>query len=664
MLKRKIWLLVTAILLASSISSYLLIRFAVTNQIRKNQIEEARRRLGLISLNVGNEYENIKEIENNRLSEHRDELTDVTEIIFRIINNYYARFKKGELTEAEAKGQAADYVRQFRYGNGGYFFIHGLDGINVTHANEDFYHKDVSGVIDAGTGERIFPKVKAAASKPEGGFVSFKFPKLKSRELEPKLVYVKLFQPWGWIVGTGEYMPDLERINEDEIAALKRDLDRSIAQYRIGAKGYYFVFDSRGEIIIHPDAVKSREYMRDFVDKHILPDARLGKTAMNYDWHSPAEPHRNNKKDVFLTYFQPLDWYIGAAVYDYDIQRPARDLSKLLVPIYAGVFLLALFAAYWLSRGVTRNIASLAGATKQLLLSDFSLSEESGRNLERISASKDETGLLARSFKQMLDALHGYILRLKETTALKERIESELKLAHEIQMDMLPKPDKAETEELSVAGCLFPARNVGGDLYDFFFMDGRLFVLVGDVSDKGVPAALFMSKTKTAAQLLAKTELSPARLLKRLNDVLAAQNEHFMFVTVFCGIMDIATGKLVYASAGHNMPVLVSGAESRFIPKPDGVPLGVYPEAEFGEYVLTLEKGQGLYVYTDGVTEAMNRSCELFGDDTLLKLLSGVKAGGNAADINSLVLAAVRAHAGGCDASDDISMLALLRKGT
>ncbi|TFG41410.1 MAG: serine/threonine protein phosphatase, partial [Syntrophobacterales bacterium] len=261
-----------------------------------------------------------------------------------------------------------------------------------------------------------------------------------------------------------------------------------------------------------------------------------------------------------------------------------------------------------------------------------------------------------------------YLEELKSTTAAKERIESELRLASEIQISMLPRifPAFPNRPEFDIFATMDPAKEVGGDLYDFFMMDDRhLCVIVGDVSDKGVPAALFMMVTMSLLRTEAKRTQDPAVLLKAVNDALAAENEQLMFVTIFCAVLDVQTGDLHYSNAGHNPPVLWtrSDGRARFIPMPEGMVAGPMPQAQYSTLRLQLEPEDILVVYTDGVTEAKNPASQLYGNQRLLDVV-GRQADRDVTPIVRNLDADVNEHAAGAAQSDDITVLALRFRGT
>jgi sigma-B regulation protein RsbU (phosphoserine phosphatase) len=252
------------------------------------------------------------------------------------------------------------------------------------------------------------------------------------------------------------------------------------------------------------------------------------------------------------------------------------------------------------------------------------------------------------------------VRELEVATRARQKLESELEIARRIQMDMLPTGGSRNPDLYDLAARLVPARAVGGDLYDYFLLEGRLCFLVGDVSGKGVPAALFMARTKALFAAVARHESDLGRVLAEVNRALCADNEAAMFATLFAGTLELATGELRCAVGGHEAPVLIpaSGAPARLVEVEGGPALGLWPEASFPAIGLALRPGDTLVLYTDGVTEAEAERGGFFTADRLVELLS---SGGSAsaAAIPERVLEAVHAFAGQAPQSDDIAVLAL-----
>jgi sigma-B regulation protein RsbU (phosphoserine phosphatase) len=247
--------------------------------------------------------------------------------------------------------------------------------------------------------------------------------------------------------------------------------------------------------------------------------------------------------------------------------------------------------------------------------------------------------------------------------AVKEKFASELRIAREIQLGILPADISTATRDagVEVHTLLEPAREVGGDLFEVLrASDGRLVVVIGDVSGKGIPAALFMAVTMTLIRTLGTQFQNPEQILQGVNDALAAQNPRNMFVTILCAVYEPGSGLLRYASAGHPAPMLVRGGQCQIVPCESGMVAGAFAGLELPSYSLQLAPGDLLLFYTDGVTEAFNGAEELFGERRLSEELSR-QAGQSAALSIAGVLEAVRRHAGEHPQSDDIAMLGLRR---
>ena len=257
------------------------------------------------------------------------------------------------------------------------------------------------------------------------------------------------------------------------------------------------------------------------------------------------------------------------------------------------------------------------------------------------------------------EALQEAYDQLEETTTIKERMESELRIARDIQMSMVPCLFPTYPG-LDMCASMAPAREVGGDLYGYLLAGHMLYFAVGDVSGKGVPASLFMAQATRLFQTLAKQGMSPAEICTRINDALSgADNEGNMFVTMFLGLLDLETGHLSFCNAGHNPPILGGGENGGdFIDMLPNAPIGVLPGLEFqGEEIESI-KGRPLFVYTDGLNEAENPAHEQFGDDRLLTLLRNCSFESTRQVIETIT-AEVEAHRNGAEPSDDLTMMCL-----
>ncbi len=254
------------------------------------------------------------------------------------------------------------------------------------------------------------------------------------------------------------------------------------------------------------------------------------------------------------------------------------------------------------------------------------------------------------------------LIRERETQRTKELIEGELRVAREIQMSIVPKifPPFPERPELDMFAILEPAKEVGGDLYDFFLLDDdHLCFTVGDVSGKGVPASLYMAVTKTLIKAKADIKLGPDEILYRVNNELCKDNDSGMFVTEFLGILTISTGELVFSNGGHNIPYLrKQNGEVAPLPKAPGVALGVMEDFEYFCASVQLEAGDSVVLYTDGVTEAMNPAGELLREEHLENILRELN-GKTAQEEVGHILHSTRQFMNGANQADDITILVI-----
>jgi len=243
--------------------------------------------------------------------------------------------------------------------------------------------------------------------------------------------------------------------------------------------------------------------------------------------------------------------------------------------------------------------------------------------------------------------------QLEETTAVKERIESELRIARDIQMSMVPAVFP-ERDDLDIYASMTPAKEVGGDLYGYLLMSDKLYICVGDVSGKGVPASLFMAQATRLFRTLATQQMMPAEIATRMNAELAGDNEAGMFVTMFIGLVDLTTGHLDFCNCGHNPPIL----NHEFMQMEPNAPIGLWPELDYvGESIDSI-KGMPFFIYTDGLNEAENRQQEQFGDDHLLDILSRAHFT-KAREVVDFLKAEVEKHRDGAEPNDDLTMLCL-----
>ena len=337
-----------------------------------------------------------------------------------------------------------------------------------------------------------------------------------------------------------------------------------------------------------------------------------------------------------------------------DVALRQRYVLWLTIAATASTVLLGLVVAALITDRLTQPVRSLASAIRDV--------QKGNLNVQLPVRSTDEVGALTDSFNFFVQELRAKE-QIKQTFG---KIESELKIAHEIQMSMVPKifPAFPERSEFDIFATLVPAKEVGGDLYDFFFLDDdHLCFAVGDVSDKGVPASLFMAVTKTLFRATARTGSTPGEILARLNTEICRDNESCMFVTFFCGVLDVRTGQVDYSNGGHNLPYYLHHDGVSPLKNAGGGALGLVEQSPYASGRMVLAPGEALLLYTDGVTEAIDLSETLYSDQRLAQFLETNRGSAPRQIIGDLV-SDVRHFAGAAPQSDDITVLALLYFGT
>ncbi len=339
---------------------------------------------------------------------------------------------------------------------------------------------------------------------------------------------------------------------------------------------------------------------------------------------------------------------------------PLRDNNEMtmIISILVVVMLVLLFLAIISCIILTVNwqlrpLGRIADAADAIAGGDFN------NKLPKVSGHSDISHL-RDSFVVMQRELVRYIDDLRSTTEKKASMERDLHIAAQIQNGLIPKsfPAFPERKDIDIHGLLVPAKEVGGDIFDFFIQDEKLFFMIGDVSGKGVPASLFMMVVGHLFRNVGRYSNNPSVIVSGINNGLAEGNEQNMFCTLFCGVLDMETGKLDYCNAGHNAPIFISNGNAEYMKPCTNLPTGILADFPYQGESMQVERNDALFLYTDGVTEAENRDNALFGDENTLKIVDILKDS-TMEDLSNGVFDAVKAFVDGNEQSDDITMLCL-----
>ncbi len=424
--------------------------------------------------------------------------------------------------------------------------------------------------------------------------------------------------------------------------------------------GYAFLVAADGAILAHPNKdFVMRESIFSVAEK--LKDPTLAEIVRHFmterSGFLPLGTTKLAREDSFLAFARlpKSHWVLGVIFPKRELFAEVTGLHETIgVLAVIGIFLL-LTVSFLVARSIARPLRTMAMATRKVAEGDLDL------DLSQIKTI-DEVGQLSHAFEQMTDDLKKYIRELTVTTAAKQKIESELSIAATIQQSMLPSvfPAFPTRDEFDIHALMRPAKVVGGDFYDFFMLDGaKLWIVVGDVSDKGVPAALFMSVTKYLVEAFVMETPNPNEILRRVNAQLLRNNESCMFVTMVLGVLDLKTGDFLYANGGHNpLALLEADGQAIFLKRPEGPVVGIIDDATFGINKIQLTPGSTLIAYTDGITEAFNKSDQPFSEEGLLQAASQCRWK-SAAETTELLLERVVSFCDGAPQADDLTILAL-----
>jgi phosphoserine phosphatase RsbU/P len=474
------------------------------------------------------------------------------------------------------------------------------------------------------------------------------------------------FGEGGGIIMSSYAVPFYRRVGEKRefagVIVVDISLDRLreiVSSIKMLESGYGFLISKNGTFVTHP----IKEFIMNetiFTIAEAREDAKLrevGRRMIKGESGIAPMPVKSavTEKPCWMLYvpIKTNGWSLGVLFPHDEIMKDITSLNQIVLFLGAfGLFLLAL-AVVFISNSITRPLRHLSRASEHIGSGNLDIQLPSAK-------TGDEVGRLTEAFVFMRESLKKYISELTEATAQKERMESELKIAHDIQMGILPKnfPPYPERTEFDIYATIKPAREIGGDFYDFFFIDEEhLCFIIADVSGKGIPAALFMTLTKTLIKTKATMGLTPDKIVSRVNEDLCVDNEMNMFVTVFCGILDTRTGEVLYTNGGHNPPLILRQEGDVSFLETSGEPIvGILDDVHYSTRSITLGHGDSLFLYTDGVTEAMNERDEQFSEERLREEL--LQRQGEPIDrLVLFLMGAIAAFTGDAPQSDDITMM-------
>jgi sigma-B regulation protein RsbU (phosphoserine phosphatase) len=415
---------------------------------------------------------------------------------------------------------------------------------------------------------------------------------------------------------------------------------------------YSFIVSHKGTIVAYPyNAELSYKTLYEFLEDHDgLEDANEILSSNN----GYTTVVQNNTGTMYVLFYSSIEhtgWTLVTIMPLKVILKPVGSIIGIFgILMLIGLIIVAVICRSAIRR-VTMPITQFADSADEIASGNLSV------QLPTIK-TKDEMLRLHNSFATMQKSLIQQIEETRSANEEKGRIESELNIARDIQMSMLPKtfPPFPDRNDIEIYGKQKPAKEVGGDLYDFYIRDEKLFFCIGDVSGKGVPASLVMAVTRTLFRTISFKEALPERIMFGINNAMAGNNESNMFVTLFLGVLDLPTGRLRYSNAGHNAPMLI-GQTIGLLPCAANVPLGVQTDWKYSQQETTIDLNTCIFLYTDGLTEAENAANEQFMEERMIEVAKGMSH--EPQQMIEQMFNAVHQFVGNAEQSDDLTMLAI-----
>jgi len=466
---------------------------------------------------------------------------------------------------------------------------------------------------------------------------------------------------------------DAHSIAPDEYLGCVRQLTEAANRYHVQ---YVYAMVEAGPQIVFTCSSATEEELRVGTYDHYFQPYPSASDALKKTFTEGTVHFEDytDKYGEFRSVFVPLiapggrRYVLAADISTHFIQQRLQAMLLFSLGIGSTIFVVIFLFGWLLVSMISRPIHQLSEFTRQLVHHGFQAPPDVDRGLKLIAATcRDEVGNLAESFIFMEHELQEHIATIKETTAARERIESELRVGREIQMSVLPQdfPPFPRRQEFDLHGHIEPAKEMSGDFFDYYMIDEHhLYLTVGDVSGKGVPASLLMVTCRTLLETMANEGITdPGEILSRVNTEIARKNEALLFVTVFYAVLDVRTGELKYANAGHNPPYMLHG-EGRVeeLRENPSLALGLKDPYHYRTGTLIMQPGDCFFVYTDGVTEAQDTQLDIFTAARMEQVLAkGVQA--PMKELVVQVVAAVKEFVGDAPQSDDITIVAVRYRG-
>ena len=657
-IKGKILFAVILVMVISTLVNLFFTHRDVGNAMLTAQQDSALNILHSLNLIIEGDYRNLLREKRALTLLKRQQLKDTTRIIASVFEGFAAKNGSQKTSGLE---QALSWLETAPFDNVNYYIIDAQSNVTASSNEqvttfslkslEDVKHRNLSRVMQ-------FDNLTQ-----RGDFAAFNLD--QSQENASLLAYFKPFTPWSLTIGASVDISRLQALAEKQKSQIISSLTDYTQGLKIADSGFVYIFEESGAVLV-PQIGSASQAMSTLVNQQtgnlINDDIRQNASAEFSHFHYlPDIPDKTPREMIaYCYYFKPFKWYISVIIPLQEIKLPAQRLVIRQSLIIVMMFMAGLVVIILVVSRIATPLHRLSSYARKIPKLDFTKPLPEATPVDDLPKKyKDEVGDLAASFILMRHELSRNIQDLINITTARQRTESELGIAREIQLGLVPKtfPGQLKFDHMDLYATLQPAQEVGGDLYDFFQLDDDHVVFtLGDVSDKGVPAALFLVVTRTLIRVFSGKENSPARMMTSINNVLSSDNPRSRSVTLFIGILNIRTGQVVYANGGHNPPIIITHDGAHFIKNKKEPLVGAMPGIIYSDNTLTLNNDQGFMLYTDGVNEAMNKKGEPFSNQRVIDEVSKDRDLPSETIVHNL-LDRIKKHADSAPQSDDIAIL-------
>ncbi|MBB5214730.1 SpoIIE family protein phosphatase [Parapusillimonas granuli] len=666
-LRSKIFLLVGLTLLVVAVAVLLVTQRNVTRSVVASEQQAVRNVLNLLVRDSEARWGALLNDKILTVRNGRSHLVQLGATVRSVLDMFAEQVERRQITTTEAQDLAKKWINGLNLDKGRYAFVFNRDLIALASGKRELLGMSLATVKDF-KGHDLAASAYQEARTTGQSFAIYRWPSLAGDgQGELRYAYFAYFEPWDWIFAITDSAREVSEQFDRRRNEMETAVSEALGSLRLADSGFAFILRDDDELVSPLPAMhagmlderepESRSTLRDLLRRIPPPNGDIA----TFTFDSPED---KSDWEISASRFKPLGWTIVAAVPTDDLTRPATALRFRLGTIFLGVLGLSLLVAWAMSARITRPLQQLSDFARKLPEQDLSAAADIPDHIAQLPRKQpDEVGRLAATFIFMDQQLREKIASLVQETSSRERLQSELSIAHDIQMGLLPVPlEQSILDKIDLYATMLPAKEVGGDLYDYFLLNnGKLCFVIGDVSDKGVPAALFMAVTRTLVRACAEDETDPAQLMERVNNRLAENNPNLMFVTLILAVVDLESGELAWANAGHPpLCVLQRNGELRMLEGRSGPACGVQDGLPYRLFTAVLEPGETVLGYTDGVTEALNPAGELYGESRLFEFLARRPPADAQATTDALIRH-VREFAHDTDQSDDITVIAAKR---